>query len=295
MHYVESGEGTPVLLIPGAFCTYRVWDRVIPSLSKKYRVIALDYLGVGDSDKPVEGFGYTVEEQADVIAGMIRELKLRKVRLVGVSYGSMTALNLAVRYPDLAETVVCIEGGAFIFPELLRYKGVNVVLGWPVIGDLFLGLMKTGLFKGTVASSVMGSAWESLTPAKKEEIQSILFANVKTASRVSWYRIDREIRGAIDFSEAAKRSTVPVLYLYGGASKYREMAEKNAEFLRKNLPKTEIVYLEGGIHDLQMQHPELVAGIIMQSWGKEAAGHIQVADPESVKVADHGDGGNVLQ
>ncbi|MDI7258836.1 MAG: alpha/beta hydrolase [Thermodesulfobacteriota bacterium] len=87
VHYVEVGEGQPILLIPGAFSTYRGWNRMLPLLSGHYRLLAIDYLGTGDSDKPRSGFGYTIEEQADLIAGMIEELKIIKPHLVGVSYG----------------------------------------------------------------------------------------------------------------------------------------------------------------------------------------------------------------
>src|SRR5688572_24899575 len=47
VHYVEAGEGPPVVLIPGAFSTYRVWNRVLPALARRHRVIAIDYLGAG--------------------------------------------------------------------------------------------------------------------------------------------------------------------------------------------------------------------------------------------------------
>ncbi len=281
VHYVEAGSGSPVLLIPGAFCTYRVWDRMIPYLSENYRVLALDYLGVGDSDKPAEGFRYTVEEQADIVSGVIRGLGFRKVRVIGASYGSMIALNMAARYPELVEGVVCIEGGAFIVPDVLRYHGMSSVLGWPVLGDALLGLMRTNLFRETVAKSVMGHAWESMSPIDREEIAGILSANVKTASRVSWHRIDETIRGTIDFTEAARKCRVPVLYLYGGESKYLEMAERNARFLRESLPAAEVARIEDGIHDLQMQHPGQVTEIIARSWGKGL--------DRTIRFADYGD------
>lgn len=284
VHYVEAGDGPPVLLIPGAFCTYRVWDRMIPYLSANYRVLAIDYLGVGDSDKPAEGFRYSVEEQADIVSGLIRGLGFRKVRVIGASYGSMIALNMATRYPDLVEAVVCIEGGAFSVPDILRYRGMSRVLGWPVFGDALLGMMRTNLFRRTVAKSVMGNAWESMSPGDREEVAGILSANVKTASRVSWHRIDRIIRGTIDFTEAAGKCRVPVLYLYGGASKYRGMAERNARFLRENLPSAEVARIEDGIHDLQMQHPGQVAKIIARSWGK--------SHDRTIRIADYGDDDN---
>src|SRR5512139_2449778 len=78
IHYVEVGEGDPIILIPGAYSTYRHWNRIIPYLSKHYKLLCIDYLGVGDSDKPRSGFGYTIEEQADLIVTMIEALQISK-------------------------------------------------------------------------------------------------------------------------------------------------------------------------------------------------------------------------
>jgi pimeloyl-ACP methyl ester carboxylesterase len=110
IHYVEVGEGETLLLIPGAFSTYRHWNRMIPYLSKYYRLLCIDYIGVGDSDKPRSGFGYTIEEQADLIAKMIESLQISKVHILGVSYGGAIALNLSARYPDKVGKIVSIEG-----------------------------------------------------------------------------------------------------------------------------------------------------------------------------------------
>jgi len=118
IHYVEVGTGHAVILVPGSFSTYRAWNRVIPLFSDHYRLLALDYVGTGDSDKPKKGFRYTVEEQADLTAKMIEKLELGKVHLIGGSYGGEIVLNVVVRYPDLANKVVSIEGGV-VRPEEL--------------------------------------------------------------------------------------------------------------------------------------------------------------------------------
>jgi pimeloyl-ACP methyl ester carboxylesterase len=87
IHYVEAGAGEPVILIPGSWSTYRAWNRIIPLLSDYYRLLALDYVGTGDSDKPKKGFRYTVQEQANLTAKMIEKLELGRVHLIGGSYG----------------------------------------------------------------------------------------------------------------------------------------------------------------------------------------------------------------
>jgi pimeloyl-ACP methyl ester carboxylesterase len=264
IHYVEAGEGTPILLVPGAFTTYRAWNRVLRELASRHRVLAVDYLGVGDSDKPEQGFGYTVEEQADVLAEMIVILQLSGVSVVGASYGGALALNLAARYPDLVDKVVSIEGGALITPEALNYGSLGDLIEWPVLGDIIWGFMKSGLFDRTTARSVMGEAWSDLTPEEQREIIDIFSANIMTVSRVSWTKIYRVITRRIDFIASLADTRVPLLYLYGEKSKYRAVAEMNASRLEAQNPGAEIVPFMEGIHDLHLQYPHAVASTILR-------------------------------
>jgi pimeloyl-ACP methyl ester carboxylesterase len=267
LHYVEAGEGQPILLIPGAFSTYRHWNRIIPYLSEHYKLLCLDYLGVGDSDKPRSGFGYTIEEQADLIVKMIEALQIQKVHILGVSYGGAIALNLAARYPEKVDRIISIEGNG-IKHQNLPYKPMKGLLGWPVVGDLSIGAIRLGIADRLVAKSVMGKAWEQMSEPEKKEIIEIMAQNNKTASRVSWHLISRTIEASRDFSDQAKTIRTPVLYLYGGNSYYHGMAETNAEFLRAHLQNVKIMRFDDGIHDLELQKPEEVADIVLQFLAK---------------------------
>jgi len=267
VHYVELGEGRPLLLIPGAFTTYRAWDRMLPELALHNRVLAVDYLGVGDSDKPERGFRYTVEEQADVMAEMIVALRLSQVSVVGASYGGAVALNLAARYPDLVDKVVCIEGGALITPEALNYSKLASLVAWPVLGDITWVFMRSGLFDAMAARSVMGKAWEELTSEEQNEITGIVSTNIMTVSRSSWTNIYRAITTRIDFTEAMEHMRAPVLYLYGENSKYRAVAEMNVRRFEQHNPNVETISFPGGIHDLHLQYPHEVTGAVLRFLG----------------------------
>jgi pimeloyl-ACP methyl ester carboxylesterase len=263
IHYVEAGEGEPILLIPGAFSTYRHWNRVIPYLSKHYKLLCIDYLGVGDSDKPRSGFGYTIEEQADLIVKMIDALQISKVQIFGVSYGGAIALNLAARHPEKVDKIISIEGNGIKHQDI-PYRPMKGLLGWPVIGELSIGVIRLGVADRFVAKSVMGKAWELMTEAERKEIVQIVAQNNKTASSVSWHLISQTIETSRDFSDQAKTIQNPVLYLYGGNSYYHGMAETNAEFLRAHLRNVKIMRLNDGIHDLELQKPEEVAGLVLE-------------------------------
>jgi pimeloyl-ACP methyl ester carboxylesterase len=254
IHYVE-------LLIPGAFSTYRDWNRIIPFLSKQYRVLAIDYLGVGDSDKPRSGAGYTIEAQADLIVEMMDILHIPKADIVGVSYGGGMALNIATRYPDRVNKIVCIEGNG-LKNEKLPYRPMGAILRWPVISDAAVGVIRSGLIDHVGVRLIMGPAWHEMSEEEKKEVFGIISQNNKTASRFSWYHISRSMKTSKDFTEEVKRVDLPILYLYGKKSGYLYMAETNAAFLKKYLSDVTIICFEDGIHDLELQKPAEVADLI---------------------------------
>ena len=263
IHCVEAGAGHPVILIPGSYSTYRAWNRIIPLLSDHYRLLALDYVGTGDSDKPQTGFRYTVQEQADLTAQMIKELELGKVHLVGASYGGAIVLNLPVRYPELVNKVVSIEGGVVRLKELPG-SPMETILKYPVVGELFIGIAKTGLLNRVLLRLVAGKWYSHMTADDKWELLEQLSYNVKSASRIPWYWISVSYRTCEDFEEAAKSMRTPILYLYGKESDFMEMlVEDNIRFLETHLPHVRIVGLEGGIHDLEFQKPKEVANLIL--------------------------------
>jgi pimeloyl-ACP methyl ester carboxylesterase len=270
IHYVEAGEGQPILLIPGAFSTYRHWNRVIPYLSKHYKLLCMDYLGAGDSDKPRSGFKYTIEEQTDLIVKMIEMLQISKVHILGVSYGGAIALNLAARYPEKVGKIVSIEGNGINGNkhQKISYGPMEDLLKFPVVGEIPIGIIRSGLADKFVVKSVMGKAWKDLNELEKKEMTEIVSQNNKTASRISWYHIIRTLKTSKDFTEEAKTVTIPILYLYGENSDYHDMAKGNADFLKIHLPYVEVVSFEDGIHDLQLQKPEEVARLILEFLAK---------------------------
>jgi 2-hydroxymuconate-semialdehyde hydrolase len=270
IHYVEAGQGEPVFLIPGAFSTYRHWNKVIPFLSNHYRLFCIDYLGVGDSDKPRSGFKYTIEEQADLIADMMERLQISKVHIVGVSYGGAIALNVAARYPERVGKIVSIEGNGINGNkhQKISYGPMADFLRFPLIGEIAVGVIRSTLADQFVAKSVMGKAWDDLNELEKKQVLEIVSQSNRTAARISWFHISRTLRTSKDFSEEAKAISTPVLYLYGENSDYHDMAKANADFLKAHLPDVEVISFQDGIHDLQLQKPEEVARLISEFLGK---------------------------
>jgi pimeloyl-ACP methyl ester carboxylesterase len=263
IHYVEIGSGTPVILIPGLFSTYRTWDRMVPFLETKHHLLAIDNFGTGDSGIPVEGFNYSVNEQADMIIAMMDELNISCCDLIGVSYGGMIALNIAARYPDRVATVVCIEGGV-IMPKNSPYKMLEQGLNTPIIGDTIISLIQSGLFNEAITKDIMGSSWAEMKAEEQSELIDIISGNIKAASRLTWLALARALNNASDFTEEAKSITAPILYLSGEKSSFREMTDANIAFFKDNLPNARLVSFEDGVHDLELQKPGETAALVQE-------------------------------
>jgi 2-hydroxymuconate-semialdehyde hydrolase len=199
---------------------------------------------------------------------MIESLQITKVHILGVSYGGAIALNLAARYPEKVDRIISIEGNG-IKHQIVPYEPLKGLLGWPVVGELSIGVVRSGIADRLVAKSVMGKAWEQMSEAEKKDVIEIMAQSNRTASRTSWYLISRTIETSRDFSDQAKTIRIPVLYLYGGNSYYHGMAETNAEFLKTHLQNVEIVRFKDGIHDLELQKPEEVADMVLQFLAKK--------------------------
>jgi pimeloyl-ACP methyl ester carboxylesterase len=109
MQVVEGGprDADPVVLIHCFSCAIDWWDRVRPRLEEDHRVIAVDLLGHGGSEKP--GSGYTPANQAKLVAEALRKLHVRDAEVVGHSLGGAVSVALAEQDPRLVGRVAIID------------------------------------------------------------------------------------------------------------------------------------------------------------------------------------------
>lgn len=115
MHYVEAGEGAPILLLHGQPTSSYLWRNVIPHLSDRARVIAPDNIGFGKSERP--DIHYSYANHVSYIEGFIDALGLEDVVVVGHDWGSAFALDYAARHPENVRGVAFFEAiVAPVFP-----------------------------------------------------------------------------------------------------------------------------------------------------------------------------------
>ncbi|MEY2539747.1 MAG: hypothetical protein QOG67_3487 [Verrucomicrobiota bacterium] len=109
IHYLERGQGMPVILIHGGLGDYREWTAQIPALASGYRVIAYSRRYNFPNSNPTIAPNHSALVEADDLAGLIDALKLERVHLVGYSYGGFTALCYATQHPDRVRSLTLAE------------------------------------------------------------------------------------------------------------------------------------------------------------------------------------------
>ena len=121
LHYTLDGlpAGVPLVFLNSLGTDLRIWDRVIPHLANRYRLIRYDKRGHGLSDSPPGP--YTIRSHADDLAGLLAYLQVDEVILLGVSVGGMIAVDYAASRPQQVKALVLCgaEDGATP-PELVR-------------------------------------------------------------------------------------------------------------------------------------------------------------------------------
>ncbi len=105
--YFDRGQGPALLLQHGMFGDFLDWEPVLEPLSRRFRVIATDLPGFGQSSKPAGG--YTIDFFADAVQGVLDHLEVERVVLVGNSFGGAVVSTLAARQPARVAALVLVS------------------------------------------------------------------------------------------------------------------------------------------------------------------------------------------
>jgi haloalkane dehalogenase len=131
VHYVDEGDGPPVLLVHGLPTWSFVWRHVISGLRDRYRCVALDLPGFGLSDKPA-GDAYRPEDQARRLAAFVDALRLKDWALVVHDFGGPIGLSLALDRPDAVRRVVLFNTWMWSLADEPRYARAGRLLASPL-------------------------------------------------------------------------------------------------------------------------------------------------------------------
>jgi pimeloyl-ACP methyl ester carboxylesterase len=257
---VEGGprDAEPIVLIHCFSCAIDWWDEMRPLLEADRRVIAVDLLGHGGSEKP--GSGYTPQNQAKLVAQAMEELGVSGAEVVGHSLGGSVAVALAERSPELVERVVIIDTP----PDRSR-----VSLGF-IAGLAFQPVIGEALWTIKPDFSVREGLGVAFAPGF-----DVPDAFVDDVNRMTYSSYDESPSGSEDFTdekpldERMRDTGLPLLVIMGAEEQIIDGPAGALAEYRRAYPDAETVLIQGSGHSPNVEKPARTAALLL-SFGKVA-------------------------
>lgn len=257
VHYIDEGEGPPLLLLHGNPTWSFLYRDIIKGLRDRFRCVALDYPGFGLSTAR-KGYDFTPAEHADIVERFLLALDLSNVTLMVQDWGGPIGLGVASRRPERFRTLI-----------------VGNTWAWPVNGDAHFELFSR-LLGGPVGGFVIrnfNAFVNLLIPAgvKRRRLPGEVMVAYRgpfpdRSSREPTHVFPREILRSRDFLAEVERGLsalgdLPALIVWGD----RDPAFRDTERARfeQLFPRRRAVILRGAGHYVQEDAPdEIVAAIL---------------------------------
>jgi pimeloyl-ACP methyl ester carboxylesterase len=253
IRYIVTGEGPALVLLHTLRTQLDMFQKVIPELSRRFRVYALDYPGHGHSDIPETD--YTVDFFVTTVTRFLDRLDIEDAVLVGESIGGTIALLLAARGNPRVRQVIAINPYDYDRGRGLRRSSLlaNIILGLndvPVLGGTVMRLRQFPIEKRIFQGGVMRK--QSIPPALLKEMYRV-------GARRGHYRAFMSLVHNWPGWEQARgeygRVERPVLLLYGDGDWSRaEEREANA----RAIPGAQIRVIKNAGHFLALEAPSEV-------------------------------------
>ncbi len=111
IHYINEGLGDVILCLHGEPSWSYLYRKMVPILSRNHRVLAMDFVGFGRSDKFTERSEYSFQMHHDTVVGFINALGLEQITLVVQDWGGLIGLTVASEMPERFARLVIMNTG----------------------------------------------------------------------------------------------------------------------------------------------------------------------------------------
>ncbi len=263
MHYVDQGEGEPVVMLHGDPTWGYLWRKFIPSVSDTHRVIVPDHMGMGKSSVPKDPYPYLLQHHISNLEELMLSLKLRDITLILHDWGGPVGMGFAVRHPELIKRLVLTNTWAFAkwpggeFPRLLEIirseRGESFVL--EKNGYVKRALLGTANYPENYNSQVLDAYLAPFT-TPESRLALLSWSRDIALSESDWsYGDMKHIEDNLSIF-----TNIPVLLIWGMLDPVLPCSV--LEKWRRVYPHAQVCEIEDANHFLQEDAPKRVIGEI---------------------------------
>ena len=245
-HYLERGEGPPLILLHGFFYDSFLWAENIDALSRRFRVYALDLWGCGFSTREPLDYGYPL--YAEQLRLFMDAMGVERAALVGQSMGAGAAIKFCVAHRDRVDRLILVSAAGLPNPQPLMARFFNL----PGVGEFFLNL-RTDLFRTVGLKTSFIHDPKLITPdyfghaTRAHKIEGSIEAGLKILRSDFFGTLADEVRtmGTLD---------VPTLLVWGREDKSQPL--RVARQMHALLPGSRLDILDRAAHVSNFERAE---------------------------------------
>jgi 3-oxoadipate enol-lactonase len=254
IYWDESDSGEPLLLIMGLSYPSYMWHRTRPVLAQRYRTIAFDNRGIGQSDVPPGA--YSMRLMASDAAAVLDAAGVEAAHVFGLSMGGMIAQEFALQYPKRVRSLIlgCTAAGG---PHAVRAEAAVIET-----------LLRQGMTPEESREAITPFIYDSATPRER--------INEDMAIHMKWYPTPQGYAGQLQgifgweaYSRIAQ-ITVPTLVIHGETD--RLIPAANAKLIAERIPGARLVLIPHASHIFETDQPAVAHQAILEFLGAQHDG-----------------------
>jgi pimeloyl-ACP methyl ester carboxylesterase len=254
MQVREDGprSGSPIVLIHCFSCAMDWWDGMLPMLERRHRVVSVDLLGHGGSEKPASG--YTPQNQARVVSQALERLHVRDAEVIGHSLGGAVTVALAQEHPQLVGRAVIVD----MAPDN-SYGDLGFIAGLafqPVLGE--------ALWRIKPDFSIRDGLGVAFAPGF-----DVPDAFVEDVRRLTYTAYDESPEGADDYvgeeplDQRMKEAGEPLMVLMGAEEQIINDPQRALSQYKAAVPGAETHLIAGAGHSPNVEQPRETAQLVL--------------------------------
>lgn len=277
-------EGAPIVLLHCFGCSSQWWNPILPALNERHRVVRIDLIGHGGSEKPQSG--YEIEAQGAAVAEALNSLGIQGATVVGHSLGGMVAASLAEQASELVDRLVLI--GVPSGPDEASLPFTESLISTPVIGQALWRVRLDAMIESGYGSAFApGTEVAEVFPGDPDRV-------VEDNRAMTYDSFTGAREGADEFLAARPLASripatgVPLMWIDGTEDQIIDAAAVAEEF--QAVPGSITKLIDGAGHSPAVEAPDETAQLILDFAGRTPPGSV-VSPPEPQAGGNGGAGG----
>lgn len=267
MHYIDEGEGDPVVLLHGnPTWGFLYRDVIDPLIRSRRRVIVPDMIGFGLSEKPSREQAHSLDGHTANLTALMRQLDLKRIALVCHDWGGPTGLSFAMSNPDRIRALIVMSTWAWPLPPAEFHTRIFPwrMMHAPLVGPYLMGRHNALAGRGIYLSVVDREKFKRTAQAAYDAVLPDSQDRLLTWTWPRWIPLDRSARAFDRFAWLERKlsqSQLPTMIIWGREDDVFDAATFSDRFKRL-LPHAEGPHLVTGRHFLQEDSGIEIAGLI---------------------------------